>query len=883
MTGVRLSADGGTTSFDLSRDTRVALVTDPAGFQTRYEHDADGHPVAVVDPAGHRTELTYVGGVGPGGVERRDGLLALVTPPRGNAVEMEYDRVAGQRGSQFNLKRVRRHPTTGSADQKLVTEIPEYDGHNLPKRLVAADGQVTEIRRDGKGDPDRILLSGTDPITVSTDGHGRVTSVAGTARAVTLGYDDDPGRSGGLRRAEVAGGERVTLDRDTRGNVTSITDGTLRQTRLSWNALDQLEREEQGAGPAGAEASVEYDALGLPVRSSVRLSAPEGEPPVYTESRYDFDSLGRLSSVTASDAGTVALRYDSRGNLAAVEDAAGGRVGFGYEARGLLQTVTDPSGAVTTLARNANGTPESIQDPRGRVVRFLLDGHERVVGTNDSAGSVTSVVRDAAGRVRVSKVFDKDADGAPKDLFSWTEFDYDAGGRPVRRTRKLFETPAPEPVAVDVVTEWKRDGAGRVTEEIDPLGRVTRTTWDGAGRVSLVADAAGNEVSLEYDGAGRKVTGDAPGPQGRRLVRGAGHRVDLRRPGTGLEGHGARRPGHHLGVRRAGPQDEGDGPRRERNPLRVRPRRPAHEEDRPARPRDALGIRRPGKARESRRRPGERDDLHVRRSGTPPGRDARRAGQLPRQSLGPAHVVLHLGPAREPRDRQRSERDRHDVLARRCRAPHRSRDPEGARGRRRRSDLVHPRRPGPPRRRLRYGRPVAGRAHPPVRLAREGTRGVTPHRRGTRASRPPLLRRRRQPGRAHLSFGPHDRAGLRPAEPPRRGPLGRGGSPRAVRGPRLPSAPQGPRQRPGRGETVRRLGLALASRRRPLLEPQRHLLGHLRQERPLAEDRRRPRGPRQAPPLRLRRGQPDRPRAARPRRARAASAEPPRSRDLPDA
>ena len=114
----------------------------------------------------------------------------------------------------------------------------------------------------------------------------------------------------------------------------------------------------------------------------------------------------------------MTVGYDTRGNLASVAGRRG-RAGrsSGTRQRGLLETVTDPSGAVTTLERNANGTPESIQDPRGRFTRFVFDGHERVIGTNDDAGAITSLVRDAAGRVRESKVFDKD-DRAPRGTSS---------------------------------------------------------------------------------------------------------------------------------------------------------------------------------------------------------------------------------------------------------------------------------------------------------------------------------------------------------------------------------------------------------------------------------------------------------------------------------
>lgn len=501
---VQLPADRSSTRFGLNPETRIALVTDGAGYVTQYEHDAEGYAKTVVDPKSRRTEFAYLKGAGRGGAERTEGPLKTVKPPLGNTVELDYESPTAKRASRFNLKKVTRKAIPGLTDAPLVTEIPEYDGHNLPKKLVASDGKATVIHRDGKGDPEKLLLPGSDPIDVTADAWGRVTNVAGTPRVVKLDYDDAPGKTGGLRHAQVLGGESVTLERDTRGNVTKVTDGALREARLAWNSLDQVEREERGAGASGAEATIEYDAVGLPRRSTVRVSAPADGAAVYSESRYDFDALGRLFTLSSSDAGTVTTRYDVRGNLESVEDAAGGAVRFGYEERGLLETVTGPTGSVTRLTRNANGTPDSIQDPRGRITIFLLDGHERVVGTEDSAGTITSVVRDAAGRVLESKVFDRDEQGRRRNLFSWTTFGYDGAGRPVRRTRKLFEIPVPEPDAVDVSDVWFRDGAGRVVDEIDPLGRITHTDYDGAGRVSLVTDAAGNQLSLEYDDSGRR-------------------------------------------------------------------------------------------------------------------------------------------------------------------------------------------------------------------------------------------------------------------------------------------------------------------------------------------------------------------------------------------
>jgi RHS repeat-associated protein len=148
-----------------------------------------------------------------------------------------------------------------------------------------------------------------------------------------------------------------------------------------------------------------------------------------------------------------------------------------------------------------------------------LDGHDRSKGTKDPSGASDTQL-DAAGRVKSSIAGSKGSSGSLENRYRWTEFEYDQAGRVTKEIRKLFETPEPEPSAVDVVTERVYDDAGRVTDVIDPLGRVTHTDYDEAGRVWKVRDPAGNETTTEYDEAGNrwKTTVSERRPDGTRDI-----------------------------------------------------------------------------------------------------------------------------------------------------------------------------------------------------------------------------------------------------------------------------------------------------------------------------------------------------------------------------
>ncbi|MBL8114292.1 MAG: hypothetical protein JNK60_15530, partial [Acidobacteria bacterium] len=258
-----------------------------------------------------------------------------------------------------------------------------------------------------------------------------------------------------------------------------------------------------------ARTTYRYDGVGQ-VKERTSLIA-DGTTPVTTRSTYVYDDLGRLTARTSAAAGTTRYRYDNQGNLKETEDALGNTTRYGYDVRGLLETVTQPAvgmqpSGVTRFTYNRNGTRTSVTNPLLGVTTFILDGHDRVKGSDDGVtGALERVTLDLAGRVTERKVYSKNAMGLPDKVFQWTENQYDPAGRLLKEIRKHFVVPDANPSPVtDIVTETRYDSAGRVTETIDPRGGTTTTQYDAAGRARLQRDAAGNEVVTAYDATGNR-------------------------------------------------------------------------------------------------------------------------------------------------------------------------------------------------------------------------------------------------------------------------------------------------------------------------------------------------------------------------------------------
>jgi RHS repeat-associated protein len=202
---------------------------------------------------------------------------------------------------------------------------------------------------------------------------------------------------------------------------------------------------------------------------------------------YSYDPAGRLTLVTAApDPPTV----------------------YGYDARGRLTTSSEGSRTLL-FHHDEGGTPTGLTTARGHSKQLILDGFGRTIGEIEPNGVTTISQIDATGRPTDTRVIRES--GSNRYLLRWNLTEFDASGRVIKETHKLFDEPLLLPVdgsdpegAVDVVTRWIYEDENRLQRVIDPRGGETVTELDELGRVHRITDPIGNSVETEYEANGNK-------------------------------------------------------------------------------------------------------------------------------------------------------------------------------------------------------------------------------------------------------------------------------------------------------------------------------------------------------------------------------------------
>ena len=185
---------------------------------------------------------------------------------------------------------------------------------------------------------------------------------------------------------------------------------------------------------------------------------------------YAYDAVGSLTTISTSPVITSqSFEYDTMGLLTRAVDTEGVVTVHGYDGMGFrTSTTVDPTPGLnltTTFGVDDLGRVTSITDPESQVTTFEYD----------DGGKITRQT-------------------TPEQIA--TAFEYDDNGRLTRRTRN----DGGAPTFVDL---FQYNARGLVSQETDPLGRISTFTYDGMGRLS-VQTLPGNRVTdFTYDALGR--------------------------------------------------------------------------------------------------------------------------------------------------------------------------------------------------------------------------------------------------------------------------------------------------------------------------------------------------------------------------------------------
>ncbi|HEX8913739.1 MAG TPA: FG-GAP-like repeat-containing protein, partial [Humisphaera sp.] len=397
-------------------------------------------------------------------------------------------------------------------DQRAgLQKIVDLSGNTVtftPTGISHSSGQSIQIVRDAEGRVDKIIDPAGNPIDYTYNAAGDLTEYKDQeANATKFKYLVSPahyldeitdplgrratkteyGPDGRIKAVIDALGNRVEQDFDPSNFTGTTTDANGNVTDLVYNARGNVLRKTDPAPQPGEARPVTLYEYG-------DAKNPDKETKV-------TDPLGRVKTMT----------YDVRGNTLTQTDP-GGTTTYEYSARNTVTKSTDALGRTTEFAYDSADHLVSLRNPLGDRATFTHDALGRVTTSTDFNGNTTTYEYVGA-QTQPSRALNPD--GSSKT------FQYNHYGQVTRLTNERGHS-----------TLYRYDSTGKLLEEEDALGNVTRRTYDVAGNLkAVVVPALAIATTYEYDASNRLVrTTNAEGGVDKYTYDGNGNRLTLTDP-----------------------------------------------------------------------------------------------------------------------------------------------------------------------------------------------------------------------------------------------------------------------------------------------------------------------------------------------------------------
>ena len=324
-----------------------------------------------------------------------------------------------------------------------------------------------------------------------------------------------------------AANNRVYINYDAAGNVTSRTGRLGRVLRFTFDEIGRLSTE---TSPRGGVRTNVYNPRGTLSSFSDSQTDPYGwhrftydgndsvvadyMPFAGRSTNYAYDALNHVTTATYGDGTSVHYTRDFRGNKLTEVDEGGHTTTFEYDLAGELVKTTYANGTFAQRDYDGLGRLASTTDERGHTTSYEYDAgcgcSDRTTQVTDALGRATVTVYDAAGR-RTSVT---DAAGHT------TSFAYDVRGHVTdtnyadgTTVHDTFDTRGRRTASTDqtgAVTTYGYDAEGQLTSVTDALEHVTTYAYDADGNLASVTDANGHTTTYEYDLLKRKTKRKLP-------------------------------------------------------------------------------------------------------------------------------------------------------------------------------------------------------------------------------------------------------------------------------------------------------------------------------------------------------------------------------------
>jgi len=510
-------------------------VTDDAGRQLRFTHDANKRITTVTDPAGGI--ITY-------GYDAQSNLVS-VTYPDGRSKTYHYNEPEHTAGADLP------HALTGITDEngdRYATYQYQADGKaistghangaDLHTLAYNVDGSTTVtdplgtarthnfttilgvVKSTGQSQPGG---SGCGPASSATtyDANGNIASRADFIGNKTC-YAYDLTRN--LETARVEGLASGTACPTTLATYTPAPNTAQRKILTQWHPSFRLPVK---ITEAGRETSTVYDTRGNVTHHSIKDTALNKTRTWATTYIYHPTVAGVLEQKIEDGPRTDVADLTTTDYYLPDENCLGGF----YGCRGQVRQITNALGHVTQITRyTAHGQPEEIVDPNGLVTALTYDARQRLIQRSvgseltqydyDGVGQLKQVTLPSGAIVRydydaahrLTDIWDEDNNRIRYTLDAMgnriQEDIYDALGTPVATRNRVFDALNrlwQEIGAVNAatgnrpVTTYGYDANGNLKTVQPPGQPATNHQYDALNRLFQATDALGGVSQYRYD------------------------------------------------------------------------------------------------------------------------------------------------------------------------------------------------------------------------------------------------------------------------------------------------------------------------------------------------------------------------------------------------
>ncbi|RQS71913.1 Rhs family protein [Burkholderia sp. Bp8963] len=319
-------------------------------------------------------------------------------------------------------------------------------------------------------------------------------------------------RMAALREFDDRLGNKLTLTRDSYGNLTQIGNPDGRFINLTY---DSTNRVTQAQDNIGRTVTYQYDASGR----LAQVTDPDGGA-----EHYAYDASNNMLTVTRPGGQVmVTNQYDSNNRVTKQTLADGGVYQFAYtlDSNGnVTQTaITDPKGNVRQIAFNASGYPTSttwaVGKPEAQTFTYSRGtGTNLLLSSTDALSRTTSYTYDSVGNLASVTALSGTAQAVAvtytyepvySRLNTYTDglghsstYHYDSSGNCIEMDDPLGDA-----------THFAYNSLGQMTGITDPLGNITLLSYQG-GDLAAITDPTGRTVTRYTDGIGRLLSMSDP-------------------------------------------------------------------------------------------------------------------------------------------------------------------------------------------------------------------------------------------------------------------------------------------------------------------------------------------------------------------------------------